>query len=149
MHTNHTLMLKILHNYEISTYSLINTAYWLFSLPNTTITNNIRDGRHTRRSHDLNFEPRKIAKSFMKLTLKYTLSKASSKTKMKKWLTWHLKEHAATLLRHFIERYMDDSQDVLRKTGVITENSRATRIIRIPGFVCEICCDYDDNICLR
>jgi len=64
-----------------------------------------------------------------------------------------LKEHAATLLRHFrwnkerlIERYMDDPHDVLRKAGVITENSRATRIVRMPGFVCEICCDDDDNM---
>ncbi|CAG8660228.1 9435_t:CDS:2, partial [Paraglomus brasilianum] len=66
----------ILHNYEISMYSLINTAYWLFSLQNTTITNNIRNGRHTRRSHDLNFEPRKIYEVDFKV---HTLPKASSK----------------------------------------------------------------------
>ena len=68
-------------------YSLINTAYSAFLFTNTTITNNIRNGRHTQRSDDdLNFEvvvAEKDRKSLMKLTLKYILSKASSKTKMK------------------------------------------------------------------
>ena|SRR6185312_5455199 len=63
----------------------------------------------------------------MKSTLKYTLSKHRQKqvTHVANILGI-LKEHAASLLRHFrwnkerlIERYMDDLQDVLRKAGVI------------------------------
>ncbi|CAG8499093.1 10955_t:CDS:2 [Acaulospora colombiana] len=63
------------------------------------------------------------------------------------------KQHAATLLRHFrwnkerlIERYMDNSDDVLKKAGVITDDSRVPKFVRVPGFVCEICCDDDNDL---
>ncbi|CAG8571893.1 1791_t:CDS:2, partial [Racocetra fulgida] len=61
------------------------------------------------------------------------------------------KQHAATLLRHFcwnkerlIERYMDDPKDVLHKAGVITDDSMIPKFVKVPGFVCEICCDDED-----
>ncbi|CAI2178207.1 13474_t:CDS:2, partial [Funneliformis geosporum] len=63
------------------------------------------------------------------------------------------KQHAATLLRHFrwnkerlIERYMDDSGEVLHKAGVITDNTRTPKFIKIPGFMCDICCDDDEDL---
>ncbi|CAG8747926.1 2250_t:CDS:1, partial [Funneliformis mosseae] len=63
------------------------------------------------------------------------------------------RQHAATLLRHFrwnkerlIERYMDDSREVLNKAGVITDNTRTPKFIKIPGFMCDICCDDDEDL---
>ncbi|CAG8503311.1 10179_t:CDS:2, partial [Scutellospora calospora] len=63
------------------------------------------------------------------------------------------KQHAATLLRHFrwnkerlIERYMDDSGEVLQKAGVITDDSRIPKFVKKPGFICEICCDDDEDL---
>ncbi|KAG9286773.1 hypothetical protein G9A89_012323 [Geosiphon pyriformis] len=63
------------------------------------------------------------------------------------------RQHVATLLRHFrwnkerlIERYMDDSVDVLKQAGVITENSRAPKFTKVRSFVCDICCNDDKNL---
>ncbi|CAG8688994.1 3430_t:CDS:2, partial [Acaulospora morrowiae] len=63
------------------------------------------------------------------------------------------KQHAATLLRHFrwnkerlIERYMDNSEEVLKQAGVITDDSRVPRFVKVPGFTCEICCDDDEDL---
>ncbi|CAG8635575.1 28801_t:CDS:2, partial [Dentiscutata erythropus] len=63
------------------------------------------------------------------------------------------KQHAATLLRHFcwnkerlIERYMDATEEVLKTAGVIINDSMRPKFVKVPGFMCDICCDDDKDI---
>jgi ariadne-1 len=56
-------------------------------------------------------------------------------------------EHAATLLRHFKwnkERFMDlyfaNPEGILAEAGVIIDDAKRPRFVKIKGFVCDICC---------
>jgi len=64
-----------------------------------------------------------------------------------------LKEHAATLLRHFkwnkerlIELYMDKTEEVTKEAGVIVDAQKLPKLVKIPDFSCDICCDSGDDI---
>ena len=64
-----------------------------------------------------------------------------------------LKEHAATLLRHFkwnkerlIELYMDKTEEVTKEAGVIVDAQKLPKLVKIPDFCCDICCDSGDDI---
>ncbi|GBC07663.1 hypothetical protein RclHR1_07600002 [Rhizophagus clarus] len=63
------------------------------------------------------------------------------------------KQHTATLLRHFhwnkerlIDRYVEDSTEVLNKAGVIIDNTKTSKLIKVPGFICDICCNNDEDL---
>ncbi|ORZ38276.1 hypothetical protein BCR44DRAFT_47457 [Catenaria anguillulae PL171] len=56
--------------------------------------------------------------------------------------------HAATLLRHFnwnkellMERYMEDPEKVVAEACVILDDKDAPKPVKVPGFVCDVCCD--------
>lgn len=63
------------------------------------------------------------------------------------------KEDAAILLRYFrwnkerlIDEYMDRGQRVLEAAGLGPSRSDGPRIEAIPGFMCEICCEDEDDL---
>jgi len=63
------------------------------------------------------------------------------------------KEHAATLLRHYhwnketlIEKYMDHPEKTLDDAGVIIDTNKRPKLINLPGFACDICCNDDPNL---
>ena len=62
-------------------------------------------------------------------------------------------EASATLLRHFnwnkerlVESYMDDPAKVCLAAGVIMNDQQRPRIMSVPGFCCDICCNDDDGL---
>ncbi|KAL7753149.1 hypothetical protein RI367_001602 [Sorochytrium milnesiophthora] len=68
-------------------------------------------------------------------------------------ITGIAEQHVATLLRHFnwnkerlIELYMDQPEKVLSDAGVITDEKEAPRFVKVPGFMCDVCCNDDDGM---
>ncbi|KAJ3277018.1 hypothetical protein HDV01_000070 [Terramyces sp. JEL0728] len=62
------------------------------------------------------------------------------------------KENASTLLRHFkwnkerlIESYMENEELVKKEAGVIMD-IREPKLITVPGFSCDICCNDEENL---
>ncbi|KAK9721206.1 hypothetical protein K7432_003600 [Basidiobolus ranarum] len=62
-------------------------------------------------------------------------------------------QQAATLLRFFrwnkeslIERYMDTPEKILSNAGILTNDESPVKIAKVPGFVCDICCDDDPDL---
>ncbi|KAL1925647.1 uncharacterized protein VTP21DRAFT_530 [Calcarisporiella thermophila] len=63
------------------------------------------------------------------------------------------RQHSATLLRYFrwskerlIEKFVDNPENVVQRAGVVLDETRAPRFIRVPNFMCEICCDDDESM---
>lgn len=63
------------------------------------------------------------------------------------------KEDAAILLRHFrwnkerlLEDYMDRRDKVLEAAGLLSTSSIPPQLEVIPGFVCDICCEEDNDL---
>lgn len=63
-------------------------------------------------------------------------------------------ESTAILLRHLrwnkerlIDRYMDNQEEILESAGLgETAANNPPKIVKIPGFACDICCEDDANL---
>lgn len=62
-------------------------------------------------------------------------------------------ENTAILLRHarwnkekLIENYMEKEGDVLEKAGLGKKSTQQIQLRKIPGFVCDICCEDSPNL---
>lgn len=63
------------------------------------------------------------------------------------------KEDAAIMLRYFkwnkerlLEDYMDRPEQVLEAAGLNTTTAKPPKLETIPGFMCDICCEEDDEL---
>ena len=62
-------------------------------------------------------------------------------------------ESTAILLRHarwnkekLIEAYMDKEDEVLERAGLGKHSGEPARVVKVPDFVCEICCEDAPNL---